>query len=121
MSNVLWIVVVAAVLVAVIGRRLAGEPLKARRVAILPLVLAVIGLYQVTQAPHLTPTDVGLIAAEAVIAFGLGLLRGSTIKVFVRDGHLWQKYSWATLGLWVGSILVRIGMSGGAVLLGADR
>jgi FtsH-binding integral membrane protein len=121
MSNVLWIVVVAAILVVVIGRRLAGEPLKGRRVTILPLVLAVIGLYQVAQLPHLTPADIGLIAAEGVIAVGLGLLRGSTIKVFVRDGHLWQRYSWATIGLWVASIVVRFGMSGGAVLLGADR
>jgi hypothetical protein len=121
MNSVLWIVVAAAIIVFVIGRRLAGEPLKAGRVTILPLAVAVIGLYQVSNAPHLSPTDVGLIAVEAVVAVGLGLLRGSTIKVFVRDGHLWQKYSWATVGLWVTSILLRFGMAGAAVLLGADR
>lgn len=121
MNSVLWIVVVAAILVFVIGRRLAGEPLRAGRVTIFPLVIAAIGLYQVSRAPHLNPTDVGLIGLEAAIAVGLGLLRGSTIKVFVRDGHLWQKYSWATVGLWVASILLRFGMTGGAVLLGADR
>jgi FtsH-binding integral membrane protein len=121
MNSVLWIVVAAAILVFVIGRRLAGEPLKAGRITVLPLALAVIGLYQVSKAPHLSPTDIGLIAVEAVIAVGIGLLRGSTIKVFVRDGHLWQKYSWATVGLWLVSILLRFGMTGGAVLLGADR
>jgi hypothetical protein len=66
-------------------------------------------------------TDLELIGLEAVIAVVLGLVRGSTIKIFVRNGHLWQKYTWATVGLWLGSILLRLGMTGGAVLLGADR
>jgi FtsH-binding integral membrane protein len=121
MNSVLWIVVAAAILIFVIGRRLAGEPLRAGRVTVFPLVIAAIGLYQISHLPHLTGTDIGMIGLEAVIAVALGLVRGSTIKVFVRDGHLWQKYSWATVGLWVGSILLRFGMTGGAVLLGADR
>jgi hypothetical protein len=121
MNSVLWIVVAAAILIFVIGRRLAGEPLRAGRVTIFPLVIAVVGLYQISRLPHLTGTDIGVIGLEAVIAVVLGLVRGSTIKVFVRDGHLWQKYSWATVGLWLGSILLRFGMTGGAVLLGADR
>src|SRR5882724_4489370 len=105
MNSVLWIVVAAAVLIFVIGRRLAGEPLKAGRVTVFPLVIAAIGLYQISQLANLSTTDVGLIGLEAVIAVVLGLVRGSTIKIFVRSGHLWQKYSWATVGLWVGSIL----------------
>ena len=120
MNSVLWIVVAAAILIFVIGRRLAGEPLRAGRVTIFPLVIAVVGLYQLSRAPHLTATDIGVIGLEALVAVVLGVVRGSTIKVFVRDGHLWQKYSWATVGLWVGSILLRFGMTGGGMLLGAD-
>ena len=121
MNNVVWIVVAAAILVLVIGRRLAGEPVQAKRVAVLPLILAVAGLYQVAQAPRLSAFDIGAVAVEGLVAVGLGLVRGSTIRVYVRDGHLWQKYTWATIGVWIGSILVRFGMVGGAVLLGADR
>src|SRR4051794_36265631 len=121
MNSVLWIVVAAAILIFVVGRRLAGEPLKAGRVTVFPLVIAVVGLYQISQLSNLSTTDLGLIGLEAVVAVVLGLLRGSTIKVFVRDGHLWQKYSWTTIGLWFGSILLRFGMTSGAVLLGADR
>jgi len=121
MNNVVWIVVAVAVLVLVIGRRLAGEPVQAMRVAVLPLVLAAVGLYQVAQAPQLSAFDVGVVAVEGLVAVGLGLVRGSTIRVYVRDGHLWQKYTWATVGVWIGSIVVRFGMVGGAVLLGANR
>jgi membrane protein CcdC involved in cytochrome C biogenesis len=121
MNNAVWIVVAAAVLVVVIGRRLAGEPVQAKRVAVLPLILAVVGLYQVAQAPHLSAFDIGVVAVEGLVAVGLGVVRGSTIRVYVRDGHLWQKYTWPTVGVWIGSILVRFGMVGGAVLLGADR
>jgi len=121
MNNVLWIVVAAAILIFVIGRRLVGEPLKVARVTVFPLVIAAIGLYQISQVVNLSTTDLGLIGLEAVVAVVLGVVRGSTIKVFVRDGHLWQKYSWATVGLWLGSILVRFGMTSGAVLLGADK
>jgi FtsH-binding integral membrane protein len=121
MNSVLWIVVAAAILIFVIGRRLAGEPLRAGRVTIFPLVIAVVGLYQISRVPHLTATDIGVIGLEALVAVVLGMVRGSTIKVFVRDGHLWQKYSWATVGLWVGSILLRFGMTGGGMLLGADK
>ena len=121
MDNILWIVVAVAILVLVIGRRLAGEPLRANRVTVLPLALAVIGLYQLTKLPHITPLDLTALGVEGIVAVVLGLVRGSTIRVYVRDGHLWQKYSWATIGMWAASILIRFGLTAGGVLLGGDR
>src|SRR5690242_12488254 len=114
MSNVLWIVGVAALVVLLIGRRLVGEPLQARRVFILPLVVAVVGAYQLSQLHHdlgadVRPLDVGVLAAEAGLAVALGAVRGLTVQVFVRDGHLWQRYRPLTIAVWVVSIAVRLG------------
>ena len=121
MSNVLWIVGVAALVVLLIGRRLVGEPLQARRVFVLPLVVAVVGAYQLSQLHHVRPLDVGVLTAEAGLAVALGAVRGLTVQVFVRDGHLWQRYRPLTIAVWVVSIAVRLGATAGAYAIGADR
>jgi hypothetical protein len=50
----------------------------------------------------------------------LGLARGITIRVFVRDGHLWQKYTFATIAVWVTSIVIRLGVDYAGHLAGAN-
>jgi hypothetical protein len=121
MNNVLWILLAAVLIVLVIGRRLMGEPLQARRVFILPLIVAIFGGYQLSHLHHVQPLDVGVLAAEAGLAITLGVVRGLTVQVFVRDGHLWQRYRPLTIVVWVVSIAVRLGATAGAYAIGADR
>jgi hypothetical protein len=110
------ILIVVALVVLIIVRRFAGSPVGARS-AILPIALVVIGLLQL-KAVDLTPTGIALIAAEAAIGAGAGAARGYTIKLYERDGHLWQKYTILTLVVWLGLIAVRVGFAYGAYALG---
>lgn len=42
--------------------------------------------------------------------FAFGALRGMTIRLFERDGHLWQRYTPWTLLVWVTSLGASVGM-----------
>src|SRR5438034_442864 len=98
----LQILIGVAVVVYLFGRRLAGEPLKARRLLILPAVVTIWGASQLTGGLH--AADVATIAVAVVVSLVLGAVRGATIRVFVRDGHLWQRYTFVTIGVWLLSI-----------------
>ena len=79
--NLVQILLIAAAFLYVMWRRLTGEPLQARRLALLPAILVIWGCSQLVRQ-HVTLFDVGLLAVEAVVALGLGLARGATIKVY---------------------------------------
>ena len=118
------LIVVAAVLYVLI-RRFTGEPLEgaaagaaagaARRVGRLRGV-ADVHRHDLTHAV----LDGAVLGAGAVLAVAGGLVRGLTVRVFVRDGHLWYRYTALTVVVWVALIgaPVRRGAAGRA--LGAD-
>lgn len=91
----MWFVIAAA-LVAMIVKRFMGEPLNVRDLAGPAIVLTAIGLHD-AQSFTVLPLVVG---------FVFGILRGVTIKLFEKDGHLWQRYTWQTLVVWAVSIAV---------------
>lgn len=101
-----------ALIVLVVGyiivRRFAGSPMRAQSF-VLPLGVAAYGGFQLWGHP-LSVTDLGFLAIEMLLALGVGALRGSTIKLFVRDGVLWQRYQLTTLAAWVASIALRAGL-----------
>ncbi|WP_314172527.1 DUF1453 domain-containing protein [Streptomyces winkii] len=98
---------VAALVVAVVIKRLYGEPLDARELLGPPVVLTGIGAWSVAkEAGGLTATDIGWLAAGSVLGFALGALRGRTVRVFERDGVAWQRYTGRTLLVAVGSFAV---------------
>jgi hypothetical protein len=117
--NLITVLLVLVAIGYVLVRRLAGEPLEARRLAVLPIVLAVIGVAQM-RGLHATPLDIGVLAAEGAIAVGLGAVRGLTVQVYSRDGHLWYRYRPLTIVVWVGTALVRLGGAAVGHALGAD-
>lgn len=86
-----------------IGSRLRGQLAAARRLLVLPLVLIAIGVDSLSKAVghHPPSTELTLIAASAIAAFGLGALRGSTVQLGVRDGQLWYRYRPVTVLLWL--------------------
>ncbi|MFD8085764.1 DUF1453 domain-containing protein [Kitasatospora sp. NPDC059722] len=87
---------IAAVVAVVVVRRLNGEPLNARDLFAPPVVLTGIGLWTVSRHAGLHAADYAWIAAGAVLGTALGAARGVTVRVYERDGVLWQRYTWRT-------------------------
>lgn len=96
------IVVVAVIIAWVIGRQLAGEPLRARRLIGSPIVLTVIGVVDVATSSEPRPAAAGLvlIAAGLVIAGMTGILQGRRMRLEARHGYLWGQMPASVLWLW---------------------
>ena len=90
--------------------RMKGQPLQARRLLVLPVVLVVLGITDLTgsSAPHLTPKDITFLVIGAGISAVLGAARGATIELYPRQGELWQRYRPVTIGLWIALIATKV-------------
>jgi hypothetical protein len=103
-----WVVV--ALVVAAVGytiaRRTIGEPLNARDLFGTPAVLLAIGGYGVSKVPDVTGTDIAWLVATSAVGLVLGVWRGTTVRLVVRDGALWQRYPAGTYLVWVVSLVV---------------
>ncbi|WP_020669550.1 hypothetical protein [Amycolatopsis nigrescens] len=108
-----WLIagIVLAAVVAVIIRRLRGEPLVARDVFGTPAILIAIGIYSMSKLDVLTFADVLWVLAGSVIGLGFGAVRATTTRLFERDGVLWQRYTGWTFGIWVLSLAVNLGFA----------
>jgi hypothetical protein len=97
-------VLIAAGVLYVLVRRFAGEPLNARDLLAPPAFLLFFGIRAVDgfHLAYLLPLAAG---------FAFGALRGTTIRLFERDGHLWQRYTPWTLLVWVTSIGASLGFA----------
>lgn len=86
----------------------------------LPLILTVIGGFEtvsLTRGSHpisLTSADLTYLVAVSAVSLVLGLIRGATIRITDRGGVLTQKYTALTVGLWLGTVAVRLGLDLGA-------
>ena len=105
--NLLVILASAALIVFLILRRFRGQPVRARSY-VLPSAISLWGLTQL-RGVHLGAADLVFLAVSVVLAVGVGLARGMTTHLYVRDGSLWERYGLATLAVWVGTVLLRIG------------
>ena len=96
-------VLIAAGVLYVLVRRFMGEPLNARDLLAPPAFLLFFGIRAVDEfhLSYLLPLAVG---------FAFGALRGMTIKLFERDGHLWQRYTPWTLLVWLTSLGASLGL-----------
>ncbi|WP_432839277.1 hypothetical protein [Dactylosporangium sp. CA-092794] len=114
-----------AVIVLLMARRFAGEPLGARRLVVPPLILVVFGGYTLSHlhfsAVHSAAADGAVLGAGAVVAVLGGILRGLTVRVFVRNGHVWYRYTWITAVVWLALIVLRVGQLLAGRALGADQ
>jgi hypothetical protein len=120
-DTVLWVGLAIVIVVYVLARRLAGQPISARRLFLLPLVAAGLGLIElVNGAPDvIRPIDVELLVLSTLVSIGLGAWRGLTIQVSVRGGYPWQRYTGATVALWAVLILAKIAVTYGGERAGA--
>jgi hypothetical protein len=80
-----------------------------RRLLVLPGVLTAMGALQLAGAMSagFRPLDALLLAVGLLAAAGLGVARGATAAVSVRDGLPWLRYRPATLLLWAATVAVR--------------
>ena len=95
---------IAAGVLYVLVKRFMGEPLNARDLLAPPAFLLFFGIRALEEFHpiYLVPL---------VIGFAFGALRGMTIRLYERDGHLWQRYTPWTVLVWVTSIGVSIGLA----------
>jgi hypothetical protein len=104
------VLAVIAVIGYVIGRQLMGEPLRGKRVVLLPVVLAVAGAADLgTHGRHVRPVDVVFLVISGLIAVTIGLLQGRMMRLEDRNGALWGQMPVRALWLWallVGSRLI---------------
>lgn len=119
--SILQILLIVAVAAWVIGRRLTGRPVDTRRSVVLPGVLAVYGWLLLSKTGTLTHTDQVWLAVQGAVSIVIGLVRGSTVRLYERDGYVWSRYRPLTLVLWAGSIAARFALEAAAVASGAGR
>lgn len=108
--DILSYLVPAALVVWVIARQFTGRYVAARRSLVLPLVLFVVGL---GQAGHVawTPLAVVAVGGDVALTVALGVVRGYATRLTLRDGYLYQRGGWLSVGLWVATIAVRLGVA----------
>jgi hypothetical protein len=108
--TVVLVVLALAFVGYVLASRIAGQPVNTRRLLVLPGVLTAMGLLELSGAVSagMRPQDLGLLALGLA---GLGVARGATVTVSVRDGRPWLRYRAVTLALWAATVAVRVGLT----------
>jgi hypothetical protein len=117
----LTVLVAIGIIVYVIGQQLLGSALSGKRLVVLPAVLTVIGIVDISgQKSHLAATDIVLLVVSAAIAIATGAGLGALTRLERRDGYLWAQLPKRGLWLWGGLIVSRLVIIGIAHAAGAD-
>jgi hypothetical protein len=121
MRDALYVAGGLAVIAFFIVRQRRSERFE-ERTLLIPAGLAVYGavlLDRTSSQHHLTAASAALLTLSAVASVGFGVFRGRTM-LFERDGELWERASWASLGIgWGGLLLARLGLIATAAAVGA--
>ncbi|MEV7191098.1 DUF1453 domain-containing protein [Streptomyces sp. NPDC093510] len=110
--------IIAVVVIAVVIKRMIGEPVNARDLFAAPVILTGIGVMALIKKTDLTGTDLTWIIAGAVLGAALGALRGATVQLVDKGGVLWQRYTGRTFLAVIGTLAVAAGFSVLAVKMG---
>lgn len=103
-------VLLAALVIWVMARQFAGRWVPARRSLAMPLVLVVVGVGQAAHV-HWTALAAVVVGGEVLLTAGLGVVRGSAIRLSLRDGYLYQRGGWLSVGLWVLTVAARLAVA----------
>jgi len=117
-SGPVEVVLILAAVGYVLVRRMMGEPVQAKRMLVLPAVLVVIGLSDVSGDAQ-TAVSVLFLVATGVISVLLGGLRGLSVRLSERDGLAFVNYTGVTVALWVVNLVIKFGAN--FILAGVDR
>jgi len=109
MSPLLEVVVAVGVIAYVIARQVRGEPMRIKRVVLLPAILTVAGLVELGRGQHpVRPVELLVPVPGAVIAVGIGLGQGWMMRLESRNGTLWGQMPIRGLALWLALIGSRL-------------
>ena len=111
------VLIIAALVVYSVVRRMAGQPLVAKDVYVAPVILVGIGLHGLLKL-DLAALDLFWLVLTALIGVAFGAIRAATTRVFPKDGVLWQRYTWKTLVVWVATAAISFGVGALALATG---
>jgi hypothetical protein len=112
------IAIAAALIVFVLAKRVRGEAVREpKKLFLLPIVVGVIGLQNVTHA-KLNTIDIAVIAAGSVLSLVLGLLRGKFDRVTLVNGSPFMSWSAASVAVFAGNVLAKLALDAGGVAAG---
>jgi|ERR1041384_2479686 hypothetical protein len=103
-------VIVVVLVIGLVVKRFIGEPLNLRDLAVPPLVLTGIGIYHLVNDVHLTGGEIVWVVGGSLVGLVFGAVRGLTPRLFVSNGHLWQRYTVWTVVVWVVSAAANFGI-----------
>jgi hypothetical protein len=116
------IITVVVIMAYVVGRQLAGEPLRVKRLIGLPVALTVIGIIEVATSKDRGPTrdDIVLIVVGLTINAVIGIGQGRLMRLESRHGYLWGQMPTSVLWWWAAKIGSGIVLDGIGHALGAQ-
>jgi hypothetical protein len=110
-STALDLVIGIAVLALLVYRQMQVRPVRASYR--LPLILAVVGIVELTQFLHNqhnhAATVFAALAGSLVLAAITGALRAITVRVWINAGQALRQGTWLTAVLWIVSLGVHLG------------
>ncbi len=89
------------------ARRMIGQLLEIKSLLVLPVVLTGIGVSDVAHLHHVDAASVAVLAVSVAVSVALGVVRGRTVHLGVRDGALWMRYRVSSVLLWVLNIALK--------------
>ena len=121
MSGVETIIAIVAIMAYSVGRQIAGEPLRIKRLIGLPAVLTIVGIVDVTNSKGAGPTrlDIILIVAGCAVNAIIGLCQGRLMRLEARNGYLWGQMPKSVLWWWGAKIASGVVLDGIGHVLGA--
>lgn len=103
---------VVAIVAYVIRRQLAGEPLRGKRLIVLPAVLTVVGGLDLHSSHRaVQPVDIACLVIGGLLVAGIGLAQGRIMRLESHDGYLWAQMPASGLWLWAGLVASRLTMT----------
>jgi hypothetical protein len=109
-SGPVEIVLIIAAVGYVLARRLAGEPAQAKRMLVLPGILAAIGLTDLDKVAQ-PPMSIAFLVGTTAVSLLIGVLRGASIRLSTRDGVVYMRYTVVTIVLWALNFGIKFGAS----------
>lgn len=120
MDNLVEIAVLVAAVGYVVFNQVKGQSLHPRQLVLLPAALIFIGVTGLAGMSAVSGTDVGFLAASALIAAAIGLGQGALTRLEVHEGTLWGRLPRRGLWLWAALIASRVAIVIAAHAIGAD-
>ncbi|WP_256991122.1 hypothetical protein [Rhodococcus sp. 06-235-1A] len=83
--NIATIALVVLLVGYLLVRRMTGQLMEARRMLVLPTILALVGLASLNSTA-LSATAIGFLLLGCIVGVGFGVIRGYTVRISERDG-----------------------------------